>query len=70
VFGAGTLSGTLTNFLVTGITATDVTNLNNGQFYVNVHSTTFPGGELRGQLGSQPVPTMKTTWNRVKTLYR
>jgi hypothetical protein len=70
VFGSGTTSGTLTNFLVTGITPTDVTNLNNGQFYVNIHSTTFPGGELRGQLGSAPVPTLKTTWNRVKGLYR
>ena len=70
MFGGGSTSGTLTNFLVTGITPTDVTNLNNGQFYVNIHSTTFPGGELRGQLGSQPVATMKTTWNRVKALYR
>lgn len=70
VFGPGTLSGTLTNFLVTGITATDISNLNAGQFYVNVHSTLFPGGELRGQLGAQPVPTLRTTWNRVKSLYR
>lgn len=70
VFNAATTSGTLTNFLVTGITPTDVTNLNNGQFYVNIHSTTFPGGELRAQLGSAPVPTAKSTWSRVKALYR
>ena len=62
--------GTISNFLVTGITPTDVTNLNNGQFYVNVHSNIFPGGELRAQLGSAPVPSLKTTWNRVKALYR
>ena len=62
--------GTISNFLVTGIVAADVTNLNNGQFYVNVHSTVFPGGEIRGQLGSNPVPTLKTTWSRVKALYR
>ena len=70
VFTAGTTSGTLTNFLVTGITPTDVANLNSGLFYVNIHSQTFPGGELRGQLGSQPVPTARTTWKRVKALYR
>ena len=70
VFGAGNTSGTLTNFLVSGITPTDVANLNSGQFYVNIHTSTFPGGELRAQLGSAPVPSMKTTWNRVKALYR
>jgi hypothetical protein len=70
VFNGATTSGTLSNFLVTGIVAADVTNLNNGQFYVNIHSTTFPGGEIRGQLGASPVPTLKTTWNRVKGLYR
>jgi hypothetical protein len=70
VFGAGNLSGTITNFLVSGITATDVTNLNAGNFYVNIHSTTFPGGELRAQLGSAPVPALKSTWGRVKSRYR
>lgn len=69
VFGAGTLSGTITNFLAAA-TPSDVTNLNAGLYYVNIHSTLFPGGELRGQLGSVPVPTMKTTWNRVKALFR
>jgi len=63
-------NGTVTNFVVPGITAADVTNLNAGQFYVNVHSTVFPGGEIRGQLGSSPVPGAKTTWGRVKSLYR
>lgn len=63
-------SGTLTNFLVTGITPTDVANLNSGNFYVNIHSTVFPGGELRAQLGSAPVPAAKSSWTRVKSLYR
>jgi hypothetical protein len=70
VFSNANKDGTLTNFLVTGIVAADVTNLNNGQFYVNVHSTLNPGGEIRGQLSSSPVPTAKTTWSRVKALFR
>lgn len=70
VFTNANHDGTLVNFLVTGITAADVTNLNNGQFYVNVHSNVNPGGEIRGQLSTAPVPTAKTTWSRVKALYR
>lgn len=70
VFGAGNQSGTLTNFIVNGILPVDVTNLNAGNFYVNIHSATFPGGELRAQLGSAPVPSLKSTWTRVKSLYR
>jgi hypothetical protein len=69
IFTNSTHDGTLTNFLVTGIIAADVTNLNNGQFYVNVHSNVNPGGEVRGQLSSAPVPTAKTTWSRVKAMY-
>jgi hypothetical protein len=70
VFSNGNHDGTLTNFIVTGITPTDVTNLNNGQFYVNVHSTSFPGGEIRGQLNPAVVPTQKNTWGRIKALYQ
>lgn len=32
------------------ITAAQVTELRNGRFYFNVHSTANPGGEIRGQL--------------------
>jgi len=70
VFSNANHDGTLTNFLVTGILPADVANLNAGQFYVNIHSDFRPGGEIRGQLGFAPVPTQKTTWNRVKSLYR
>ncbi|MGH9396396.1 MAG: CHRD domain-containing protein [Terriglobia bacterium] len=38
------------------ITATEVGYLEGGQLYVNVHSTAFPGGEIRGQLEATPEP--------------
>ena len=43
-FAGGNLSGTFTP------TPADLTNLRTGQWYVNVHSSTFGGGEIRGQL--------------------
>ncbi len=70
VFANGNHDGTLTNFIVSGVTAADVANLNNGLMYVNVHSDFKPGGEIRGQLGQAPVPTTKSTWSRVKSLFR
>src|SRR5262249_6033101 len=35
---------------VFAITAGQVSGLRSGLFYVNVHDSTFPGGEIRGQL--------------------
>ena len=40
------------------------------QAYVNVHSTQFPGGEIRGQLVPDATPSTRHTWGRIKTLYR
>ena len=49
---AGTsLSGTFTP------TTTDLTNLRAGNWYVNVHTSANPGGEIRGQLGPAVLPT-------------
>ena len=59
---------------VINITAADAVNLAQGLFYVNVHSTTYPAGEIRGQIlrpgetlwianltGSQETPAVTTT---------
>jgi hypothetical protein len=69
VFSNSNHDGSLVNYTV-AIAAADVTTLANGQMYANVHSSTFPGGEIRGQMGLSPVPTAKSTWSRVKSLYR
>ena len=37
-----------------GMTLSDlVTQINNGQIYVNVHTTAHPAGEIRGQVEEQ-----------------
>ena len=41
-----------------------------GKAYFNIHTTTVPGGEVRGFLQPfDPTPTEKSTWARVKSLY-
>lgn len=70
VFSNGNKDGVLTNG-IWNLTATQKANLLAGLTYVNVHSTTFGGGEVRGQvLQDQSVPTRNTSWGRMKALYR
>ena len=41
-----------------------------GKAYFNIHTTQVPGGEIRGFLQPfDPVPTVQSTWGRVKALY-
>lgn len=37
--------------------------------YSNIHSGTFPGGEIRGPVHMDATPTSRTSWGRVKALY-
>lgn len=42
-----------------------------GKAYLNIHSSVFGGGEIRGFLvPSGPTPTTSPTWGRIKALYR
>ena len=51
-FAGGVLSGTFTP------SATDLADLRAGNWYVNVHSVAFGGGELRGQLVPATLPSV------------
>ena len=44
------------------LTASQETNLLSGNWYVNVHTTEFPGGEIRGQVIVNPVPIPAASW--------
>lgn len=54
--------------MVWNIPAADVTSLKAGLLYVNIHSQTFPGGEIRGQILAS-TPAKLKTWGRVKAMY-
>lgn len=40
-------------FTSSALTATEETDLMENKYYVNLHSSTYPGGEIRGQLTKQ-----------------
>jgi len=42
-----------------------------GRAYLNVHSSTFGGGEIRGFIiPGQPTANVPSSWGRIKSLYR
>jgi len=63
----GTTSGTFSGTVV--VTAANVADLLAGLYYVNIHTGTYPGGELRGQLTGDATPAQRGTWGRIKALY-
>jgi hypothetical protein len=48
---AGTFDGSAT------LTSQNITDLNAGLLYINIHSSTFGGGEIRGQITTVPEPS-------------
>jgi hypothetical protein len=48
--------------------AGDESDLNSGLFYLNIHSTVFSGGEIRGQI-DRDVAIEGRTWAGVKSLF-
>jgi len=57
---SGTISGGGT------LSAANVTNMLNGLTYLNIHTTSFPGGELRAQIvGPVSVPALPWAWMAV-----
>jgi hypothetical protein len=40
-----------------------------GLYYINIHTSEFPGGEIRGQI-EQAVPVEDRTWGAIKSLFR
>jgi hypothetical protein len=66
----GATSATFSGNLA-GLSAATVADLLAGHYYLNIHSTVYPDGEIRGTLvvdaGSAG---SRGTWGRIKALYR
>jgi hypothetical protein len=41
-----------------------------GRAYLNIHTSSFSGGEIRGFLLPAAIPVENTTWGRLKVLYQ
>jgi hypothetical protein len=53
--GAGSTTGSVPEQMF-AITGPEITSLQDGLMYFNVHTTNFPGGEIRGQIVPTPEP--------------
>ena len=56
---SGTINGVVNIVNGTGgfTLAQQLTQLNSGLWYINIHNASFPGGEIRGQITVVPEPT-------------
>ena len=57
------------DIVVGPVAPADEVSLNSGLMYVNVHTSTFPGGEIRGQILRDQVGVEDRTWGMVKQLF-
>lgn len=55
--------------MVGPLTPAQEADLNAGLYYINVHTSMFPGGEIRGQIVGGAVPVEPSTWGRIKRQY-
>ncbi len=73
-------NGSVVHFLPAGnpkagiwnITVHDVAELFAGRIYVNIHTTLYPGGEIRGDIMESvaAAPDDRLSWSRIKALYQ
>lgn len=57
------------NLTVGPLTAAQAADLVNGLSYINIHTSQFPGGEIRGQIRLDAVAVDQGTWGQIKTLF-
>jgi hypothetical protein len=57
------------NLIVGPLTPAQVADLMNGLSYINIHTSQFPGGEIRGQILPSTVAVDPGTWGQIKTLF-
>lgn len=68
IAGAGPTSDTIVGIWL--IPAAQLANLLAGQMYVNVHTSVYPGGEIRGQLVPCSTPSRPRTWGEIRRMFR
>jgi len=67
LIGTAATSGSLSG--VAACTARQAAIMLHDSSYVNIHTSPYPGGEIRGNLHLDVTPTRATTWGRLKKIY-